>query len=115
MASRYGKAKNNMKNSFKILGAFTLLIALTFAFSAFKPQQPKVLQYWEYSGSNSPTDQLEYTPISSPSCASGTNNVCAILAEEDPSNMGYPKITGEPVEARIQNKDTNDGDVFLRN
>lgn len=104
-----------MKNSFKILGAFTLLIALTIAFSAFKPQQPKVHLYWEYSGLNSPTDQMEYTLTTSPSCASGTNVVCTILAEEDSANPGYPKIQGEAIETRIVNKDESSSDVFVRN
>lgn len=115
------EAKNSMKNSFKFLGALTMLIALTVAFFAFKPAQKteqhkvKSLQYWQYNGTSDGTNQMEYASVSSPSCATGTNSVCTILAEEDPSNLGYPKIAGEPVEANILAKDTNNGDVFLRN
>lgn len=117
MASRCSKANNIMKKSFKILGAFTFLIALTIAFSAFKANTKKAraLQYWEYSGLNSATDQNEYTPASAPSCAEGANVVCTILAEEDPMNLGRPKIEGEDIETRIQSKDEGSGDVFVRN
>jgi hypothetical protein len=117
MASRYGKARINMKNTFKILGAFTFLIALTIAFSAFKGQTEKArtLQYWEYIGSTDPTDQMQYQASSGPSCASGINEVCTILAEEDPNQLGYPLIIGEDVESRITNKDESSGNVFVRN
>lgn len=106
-----------MKNSFKILGAFTFLIALTIAFFAFKPAQEKArnLQYWQYSGMNSATDQLEYTPASTNSCQGGSNVVCTILAEEDSANPGYPLIAGQPVESNIIAKSETAGDVFVRN
>ena len=112
-----------MKNSFKNLGAFTLLIALSIAFYAFKAEKKpeRALQYWEYVGSTNPgipsdpTDQMQYQPTSGPSCASGSNVVCTILAQEDAAALGHPKIASEPVEARILAKDESSGDVFVRN
>ena len=106
-----------MKKSVKFLGTLAMLITLTAVFFAFKPaqRQTKALQYWEYVGTTDPTDQMQYQPASGPSCASGTNVVCTILAEEDLSSLGYPKIAGEPIEGRITSKDENSGDVFVRN
>jgi hypothetical protein len=106
-----------MKKSIKFVGALTMLIALTVAFFAFKPanHKTKSLQYWEYIGSTDPTDQMQYQLSSGPSCASGSNVVCTILAEEDPAELGHPKISDESVEARITAKDESSGDVFVRN
>lgn len=85
-------------------------------FSAFRAvNHHKALQYYEYNGSGSATDQLNYSPTSGPYCASGTNVVCTILAEDDPSNPGYPLIKDQPVENRIISKDDSAGDVFVRN
>jgi hypothetical protein len=106
-----------MKNSFKFLGALTMLIALSIAFFAFKPAQKaeKALHYWQYSGMNSATDQLEYAPATTNSCEGGKNVVCTILAEEDTANPGYPLISGQPVESNIIAKSESAGDVFVRN
>ncbi len=85
-------------------------------FSAFKAEgNVSTLQYWEYSGNNLATDQMEYQPASAPSCAAGSQVVCTILAEEDPNNPGFPLIAGTALESRIQNKDESNSDVFVRN
>lgn len=106
-----------MKNV-KFLSALALCLGLLIAMSttAFKSsKKSSSMQYWEYVGTTDPTDQTQYQAASAPSCASGANVVCTILAEEDPLNAGFPKIAGESVESRILAKDESSGDVFVRN
>ena len=94
------------------LALAALLIGGTLAFAFTAPVKHSTSTYWEYV-SGSVTDESSYTAVMSPSCPSGTANICAILAPADPNNPNEPQIDSN-LSGRITNKDTSDGDVFLK-
>ena len=106
-----------MKNSFKILGAFTFLIALVVTFSAFKANDHKkvrVAEWFQYNGSGDRTQPENYTHygVTAPGC-SGTEEVCAIKAMDN--GNGEPEITSQlvnEINAAIAN-DTPSANVSL--
>lgn|SRR5690606_365382 len=64
--------------------------------------------------SPNPTNPEHYVPYSgnlATDCEQ-EEDICGILAEEDPNNPGHPLIT-EELEGRIIAEDTNSEDVFL--
>ena len=58
------------------------------------------------------TDEDSYVP-GTPDCEPG-DDICGIVAEEDPNNLGHPMFSSGQV-SRIQNRDTSEDDVFLKN
>jgi len=103
-----------MKNLKVNLSAIALLLGISSAF-AFKAPVRKTIAnpYWEYV-SGSVTSESSYTELSgSPSCA-GNHNICAIQAPADPNTPTEPSINSG-LASRITDKDTADGDVFLKN
>lgn len=91
--------------------AFVLATTAVFAFKA--PVKHFTNPYWAYDGTGSVTDPSNYTELSGgPSCGV-SGNICAIMAPEDPNNPGEPQINSG-LQTRIQNKDTSDHDVFLK-
>ena len=72
---------------------------------------------WEFDTNNptaDPTMPEYYVPYSgnlADLCAQ-QENICGIIAEEDPDNPGQPVIT-EELKGRIDAQDRTHGDVFL--
>lgn len=94
------------------LALAALLICGTIAFAFNAPVKHSTSSYWEYV-SGPVTAESSYTAVMSPSCPTGTANICAILAPADPTNPNEPQIDSQ-LASRITNKDTSDGDVFLK-
>jgi hypothetical protein len=89
-------------------------LGVTAAF-AFKAPVRKAIAnpYWQYE-SGSVTSPSSYTELSgTPSCA-GNHNICAVEAPANPSDPTEPTLSSA-LQTRIENKDTSDGDVFLKN
>ena len=84
-----------MKNSFKILGAFAFLFALSISFYAFKAdtkQTVRTEQWYQYDGSGDRTLPENYTFFgsSAPGCT-GTEEICAVRAMDNGNQQ--PEIT----------------------
>lgn len=93
-------------------------LALVFTGSAFKTTDAAsiniISSQWVYNPSlGSETDENSYVPGTLGSCTPG-NNICGIIAEEDPNNLGHPMFSTGQV-SRIETKDTGEGDVYLKN
>lgn len=106
-----------MNTNLKIrVGALVLGVTLAVAGSAFTTAQPvgvKLSSQWVYDPLlGSETDEDSYVPGTLGSCTPG-DNICGIVAEEDPNNQGHPMFSSGQV-ARIQNQDTSQGDVYLK-
>jgi len=93
------------------LAMIAMVAATAFVF-AFKPA-PKQFDdsLWAYQ-SGTVTDGSSYAPLDGESCE-GEDNICAVMAPEDPSNPGHPFLDSD-LQTRITNKDTRDDDVFLK-
>ena len=105
-----------MKNSFKILGAFTFLIALTIAFSAFRAEAPKatLASFWyEYDGVGVITDATSYQLLASQpadaeeaaALCESDQEICVIQAPEGSS--GKPATFDTNMENEINAAQTN--------
>jgi|SRR5690606_3535464 len=77
-----------------------------------------VLSQWAFdtdATAANPTNPDHYVPYSgdlATDCEQ-EEDICGIIVEEDPQNPGKPLITEELLE-RIENENTEEGDVFLR-
>lgn len=100
----------NLRVSAVVLG-LTLAVAGS-AFTSAGIDGPEVASQWLYM-SGDPTESTSYEPGSLSPC-SGQNEVCGIIAQEDLENPGYPLITDDH-RARIEQKDDDAQDVFLKN
>lgn len=106
-----------MKQLFINARVLALVLGLTLAItgSAFKASQDASLtsSQWVYDPLlGSETDEDSYVP-GTLSCEPG-DEICGIIAEEDPNNQGHPMFSSGQV-SRIQNRDTSEGDVVLKN
>jgi hypothetical protein len=90
-----------------------LLAGSTLAFAFKMPVKHHTDSYWQYSGTGSVTAESSYFEVSSPTCPTGSNQICAILAPADPAHPTEPLIDSG-LASRISSKDTSDGDVFLK-
>jgi hypothetical protein len=103
-----------MMKTIKInLALVALLAGSTLAFAFNVPVKHHADSYWQYDGTGSVTDESNYFAVSSPTCPTGSNQICAILAPADPAHPNEPQIDSN-LASRITNKDTSDGDVFLK-
>ena len=96
------------------LSMLAVLLGLTTAFAFKAPaRKANTNPYWEYV-SGPVTSASSYTELSGmPSCA-GRHTICAVEAPADPSTPTEPQLSTD-LQNRISNKDTSDGDVFLKN
>lgn len=106
---KHHKKTYKMKRYQKLLPMIALMIGVSAAAAPHfkKPVDPA----WRYV-SGAVTQGNSYSP-GNPGCPAG-NNICKIIAPEDPANLGHPLISPS-LASRITNKDTNAGDVFLKN
>ncbi len=97
-----------MKHLKKLLPVAALVFAVigSFAMRSDNSDDPS----WRYV-SGSETNPNNYV-VGNPGC-SGSDNICKILARQDPSNPGHPQIS-PALATRIQNRDVSQGDVFLK-
>ncbi|WP_256009122.1 hypothetical protein [Desertivirga xinjiangensis] len=94
------------------MNVLALVLGLTFAISTAATVRDS--DQWVYNPAlGSETDADSYVAGTVGSCATGSN-ICGIVAEEDPLNMGHPQFS-EGQQSRIENRETNQADVFLKN
>src|SRR5690606_13051052 len=75
---------------------------------------PSAWTFEPTSPTDDPTDPEHYVPYSGDlnDLCSQVENICGIMAEEDPQNPGKPLIAAD-LENRINEEDTRQNDVFL--
>lgn len=113
---------NKQTFSFKLLTLLFLMIAITAsAFTFMKTTEStkkRVDQDWLYQpqpGSTNLTDPQNYVSGAVATCPSGTANICGIKAPADGTG-DHPDIAAvSGLSGRINDKDTDMEDVFLKN
>ncbi|MBU0695431.1 MAG: hypothetical protein KKE39_02740 [Bacteroidetes bacterium] len=97
------------KVKFLLVMATLLAVPAAFAFT----QYHRTLQEWAYDGSGSVLAPENYVLVETSPACEGTASICTIMAPDD--GNGEPDLSDTGLQSRITNKDTSNGDVFLKN
>jgi len=94
------------------LALIALVLGCTLAFAFKAPARYTTAnEAWTYV-SGPVTSPSSYS-LGQPTCPQGSNNICYIEAPSDGQMPAEPVINSD-LATRISNKDTSDGDVFLK-